>query len=108
MLDETGVDAHHFALRVADFGPNSTFTLGYPPYVAEPWVIEPTESLDKDEIDHFVEIVRRVAQEAYEKPQVILKGPYNCAVGAIDMAASEDPKTMALTWRMYRKKGLKF
>jgi glycine dehydrogenase subunit 2 len=108
MLDETGVGAHHFALRVADFGPNSTFALGYPPYVAEPWVIEPTESLDKDAIDHFVEIVGRVAQEAYENPEVILKGPQNCAVGAIDMAASEDPKTMALTWRMYRKKGLKF
>jgi glycine dehydrogenase subunit 2 len=108
MLDETGVGAHHFALRVADFGPNSTFTLGYPPYVEEPWVIEPTESLDKDEIDRFVEIVRRVATEAYENPEAILKGPQNCAVGEIDMAASEDPKTMALTWRMYRKKGLNF
>ena len=108
MLDETGVDAHHFALRVADFGPNSTFTLGYPPYVAEPWVIEPTESQDKDEIDNFIEIVRTVANEAYENPQQILKGPQNCAVGEIDMAASEDPETMALTWRMYRKKGLKF
>jgi hypothetical protein len=39
---------------------------------------------------------------------VILNGPQNCAVGQIDMAASEDPATMALTWRMYRKKGLKF
>ena len=108
MLDETGIGAHHFALRVADFGPNSTFALGYPPYVEEPWVIEPTESLDKDEIDNFIEIVRRVADEAYENPELILKGPRNCAVGEIDMAASENPATMALTWRMYRKKGLKF
>lgn len=108
MLDETGVDAHHFALRVADFGPNSTFALGYPPYIEEPWVIEPTESLDKDEIDNFIDIVRRVSEEAYTNPGGILKGPQNCAVGEIDMAASEDPKTMALTWRMYRKKGLKF
>jgi len=108
MLDETGVGAHHFSLRVADFGPNSTFALGYPPYVEEPWVIEPTESLDKDEIDNFIEIVRRVADEAYENPELILKGPRNCAVGEIDMAASENPATMALTWRMYRKKGLKF
>jgi glycine dehydrogenase subunit 2 len=93
MLDETGVGAHHFALRVADFGPNSTFTLGYPPYVEEPWVIEPTESLDKDEIDNFIAIVRRVADEAYKNPELILKGPQNCAVGEIDMAASEDPAT---------------
>ena len=108
MLDETGVGAHHFALRVADFGPNSTFTLGYPLYIEEPWVIEPTESLDKDEIDNFIEIVSRVSDEAYKNPEAILKGPRNCAVGEIDMAASEDPETMALTWRMYRKKGLKF
>jgi len=108
MLDETGVDAHHFSLRVADFGPNSTFTLGYPTYVEEPWVIEPTESLDKKEIDNFIDIVRSVAEEAYDNPEIILKGPQNCAVGEVDMAASEDPETMALTWRMYRKKGLKF
>lgn len=108
LLDETGVGAHHFALRVADFGPNSTFTLGYPPYIEEPWVIEPTESLDKNEIDNFIDIVRKVSEEAYANPEALLKGPQNCAVGEIDMAASEDPKTMALTWRMYRKKGLRF
>jgi glycine dehydrogenase subunit 2 len=108
MVEETGVDAHHFSLRVADFGPNSTFTLGYPPYIEEPWVIEPTESMDKDEIDHFIDIVRRVSEEAHTNPEIILKGPQNCSVGEIDMAASEDPKTMALTWRMYRKKGLTF
>ena len=70
MLDETGVGAHHFSLRVADYGPNSTFTLGYPPYIEEPWVIEPTETIDKDEIDHFIEIVRRVSDEAYSNPEL--------------------------------------
>jgi glycine dehydrogenase subunit 2 len=108
MWEETGVDAHHFALRVADYGPNSTFALGYPPYIEEPWVVEPTESMDKDEMDRFVEIVRRVSEEAYTDPSTILQGPQRCAVGEIDMAASEDPETMALTWRMYRKKGLRF
>lgn len=108
MLDETGVGAHHFALRVADFGPNSTFTLGYPPYIEEPWVIEPTETIDKDEIDNFIDIVRRVSDEAYSNPELILHGPKNCAVEEIDMLASEQPETMALTWRMYRKKGLRF
>jgi glycine dehydrogenase subunit 2 len=108
MLDETGVGAHHFVLRVADYGPNSTFALGYPPYIEEPWVVEPTESMDKDEIDNFIDIVRRVSEEAYANPETILKGPQKCSVAEIDMAASEDPKTMALTWRMYRKKGFKF
>jgi len=108
MFDETGVGAHHFSLRVADYGPNSTFALGYPPYIEEPWVIEPTETIDKDEIDRFVDIVRRVSDEAYSNPERILHGPQNCAVEEIDMMASEDPETMALTWRMYKKKGLSF
>lgn len=108
MLDETGVGSHHFALRVCDFGINSTFAFGYPPYIEEPWVIEPTESLDKTELDRFIEVVRQVSEEAYNKPEVVLTAPHNCTIGALDMAASEAPETMALTWRMYRKKGLGF
>jgi glycine dehydrogenase subunit 2 len=108
MFDETGVGAHHFALRVADFGPNSTFTLGYPLYIEEPWVIEPTETIDKDEMDNFIDIVRQVSEEAYSNPETILHGPQNCSVEEIDMMASEAPETMALTWRMYKKKGLEF
>ncbi len=108
MFDHTGVSAHQFSLRVADFGPNSTFAFGYPLYVEEPWVVEPTESLDKDELDRFVDIVAQVSKEAYADPETVLSAPHHCAVGAVDMAASEDPKTMALTWRMYRRKGLKF
>jgi glycine dehydrogenase subunit 2 len=108
MFEETGVGSHHFALRVCDFGINSTFAFGYPLYVDEPWVVEPTESLDKDEIDKFVEVVRQVSKEAYGNPDLVRTAPHNCTVGALDFAASEDPKTMALTWRMYRKKGLRF
>jgi glycine dehydrogenase subunit 2 len=108
MRDETGVGAHHFALRVCDFGVNSTFAFGYPPYIDEPWVIEPTESLDKNEIDRFIEVVRQVSDEAYTNPERVKTAPHNCTVGALDTAASENPKTMALTWRMYRKKKLSF
>jgi glycine dehydrogenase subunit 2 len=108
MFDETGVGSHHFALRLCDFGINSTFAFGYPLYMDEPWVVEPTESLDKDEIDRFVEAARQVSEEAYADPELVKTAPHNCTVGALNMAASEDPKTMALTWRMYRKKGLSF
>ena len=31
-----------------------------------------------------------MADEAYKNPELILKGPQNCVVGEIDMAASED------------------
>ncbi len=108
MLEDTGVGANKFALRLADYGIDSTFTKGYPLYIEEPWVIEPTESLDKAEIDKFIEAVHKVSEEAYANPELVLNAPYNTTIGEIDAAKAEDPSTMALTWRMYRRKELNF
>jgi glycine dehydrogenase subunit 2 len=108
MFEETGVQASNFALRVCDFGINSTFAFGYPLYIEQPWVVEPTESMDIDEMDKFVEVVKQVAAEAYSNPEIVKTAPHHATVGHVDFAKTEDPETMALTWRMYKKKGLKF
>jgi glycine dehydrogenase subunit 2 len=108
MFEETGVQAPNVALRVCDFGINSTFAFGYPLYIEEPWVVEPTESMDIDEMDKFVRVVKQVAEEAYSNPEVVRTAPHCAAVGHVDFAKTENPETMALTWRMYKKKGLSF
>jgi glycine dehydrogenase subunit 2 len=108
MFEETGVQASNFALRVCDFGINSTFAFGYPLYIEQPWVVEPTESMDIDEMDKFVDVVKQVAEEAYSDPESVKTAPHHAAVGHVDFAKTENPETMALTWRMYKKKGLKF
>jgi glycine dehydrogenase subunit 2 len=108
MFEETGVQASNVALRVCDFGINSTFAFGYPLYIDEPWVVEPTESMDIDEMDKFIQVVKQVAEEAYTNPEIVRTAPHCTTVGHVDMAKTENPETMALTWRMYRKKGLNF
>jgi len=108
MFEETGVGAANVALRVCDFGINSTFAFGYPLYIEQPWVVEPTESMDIDEMDKFVQVVRQVAEEAYSNPEVVKTAPHCTTVGHVDAARTENPETMALTWRMYKKKGLEF
>jgi glycine dehydrogenase subunit 2 len=108
MREETGVQAANVALRICDFGMNSTFAFGYPLYVEEPWVVEPTESMDIDEMDKFIQVVKQVAEEAYLKPDLVQTAPHCTTVGRVDFAKTENPETMALTWRMYKKKGLSF
>ncbi len=108
MFEETGVQAPNVALRVCDFGMNSTFAFGYPLYVEQPWVVEPTESMDIDEMDKFIQAVKQVAEEAYSNPESVRSAPHCTTVGHVDAAKTEHPETMALTWRMYKKKGLKF
>jgi glycine dehydrogenase subunit 2 len=108
MFEETGVQAANVALRVCDFGINSTFAFGYPLYIDEPWVVEPTEAMDIDEMDKFVQAVKQVAEEAYTNPEIVRTAPHCTTVGHVDMAKTENPETMALTWRMYKKKGLNF
>jgi glycine dehydrogenase subunit 2 len=108
MFEETGVQAANVALRICDFGINSTFAFGYPLYIEEPWVVEPTETMDIDEMDKFIQVVKQVAEEAYSNPDWVRTAPHCTSVGHVDFAKTENPETMALTWRMYRKKGLKF
>jgi len=108
MFEETGVQAANVALRICDFGINSTFAFAYPLYIEEPWVVEPTESMDIDEMDKFIRVVKQVAEEAYSNPDRVRTAPHCTAVGHVDFPKTENPGTMALTWRMYKKKGLSF
>jgi len=67
-------------------------------------MIEPTETSEKEELDRFIEAMRRICEEAYANPEVVLKAPYNTAVSRLDEVKASHPRTMALSWRMYLKR----
>ena len=67
-------------------------------------MIEPTETFEKEELDRFVDAMRKICQEAYANPEYVLKAPYNTAVSRLDEVRASHPKTMALSWRMHMKK----
>jgi len=67
-------------------------------------MIEPTESFEKEELDRFVEAMRKICEEAYTDPEIVTRAPHNTAVSKLDEVKASHPRTMALSWRMYLKK----
>jgi len=79
-------------------------TVYFPLIVDEALMIEPTESFEKEELDRFVEVMKKISDEAYSTPDVVLEAPKNAAITRLDEAKASHPKTMALSWKMYLKK----
>ena len=100
---ETGVSALNIAKRLLDYGLHAP-TIYFPLIVDEALMIEPTETFEKEELDRFVEAVRKICGEAYTQPETVLKAPHNAAVSRLDEVKASHPKTMALSWRMHLKR----
>ena len=100
LYKETGVRAFNVSKRILDYGMHAP-TIYFPLIVDEALMIEPTESFEKEELDRFVEVMRKISDEAYSTPDVVLEAPKNTAVTRLDEVKASHPKTMALSWRMY-------
>jgi len=104
LKNDTGVSALNLAKRLLDYGLHAPTTY-FPLIVDEALMIEPTESFEKEELDRFIDALRRICEEAYENPQVVLTAPHNTSIPRLDEVKASHPKTMALSWRMHTKKG---
>jgi len=100
---DTGVHSEEFGLRAADFGVHY-WTSHHPWVVPEPCTLEPTESYSKADLDEYIEIMRRVSDEAYSNPELVKTAPHNSTIHKIDTRPFDDPSQWAMTWRAYRKK----
>jgi glycine dehydrogenase subunit 2 len=103
LKNDTGVSASNVAKRLLDYGMHAP-TIYFPLIVEEALMIEPTESFEREELDHFAEVVRGICEEAYRNPETVLKAPHNTAVSRLDEVKASHPRTMALSWRMHLKK----
>jgi glycine dehydrogenase subunit 2 len=97
MARETGVTAAHVSKRLLDFGVHAP-TVYFPLIVEEAMMIEPTETLSKQELDEAVRAFARASDEAYTNPDVVRNAPKNTSVTRIDEAKASHPKTIQLTW----------
>ncbi len=100
LYKETGIHALNVSKRILDYGMHAP-TIYFPLIVDEALMIEPTESFEKEELDRFVEVMRKISDEAYSTPDVVLEAPKNTAVTRLDEVKASHPKTMVLSWRMY-------
>jgi len=103
MSKEKSVRALNVSKKILDYGMHSPTTY-FPLIVEEALMIEPTESFEKEELDRFIEVMKNISKDAHESPDKILEAPQNTAATRLDEVKASHPKTMALSWRMYKKK----
>ena len=80
---EHDVSAMDIAKRLLDYGFHAPTTY-FPLLVPECFLIEPTETEDKSELDGFVEAMKAIRQEMLEDPEVLRSAPHTLPVRRLD------------------------
>ncbi|MEI7473817.1 MAG: aminomethyl-transferring glycine dehydrogenase subunit GcvPB [bacterium] len=91
-----GVNTMGIAKRLIDYDMHPP-TVYFPLIVPEAIMIEPTETEDKETMDHFVEIMLKVAKEIEADPELVLESPLKTPVSKVDEThAARNPN---LRWK---------
>ena len=80
---EKGIRALDIAKRLLDYGYHPP-TIYFPLIVDEAFMIEPTETEDKETLDAFIEVLIKIKEEAEQTPELISDAPFNTAVRRLD------------------------
>ncbi len=95
-LKKYGVRTLDLAKRLSDYGFHAP-TVYFPLIVDEAIMIEPTETEAKSTLDEFIEVMRQIAEEAKENPEMLTSAPHNTPVKRVDEArAARHP---VLRWK---------
>jgi glycine dehydrogenase subunit 2 len=72
-------------------------TIYFPLIVSGAMLIEPTESVGRQELDQFIDAMRSIAREALEDPELVLNAPHSTRIGRLDEATAA--RKPVLRWR---------
>lgn len=87
----TGVTTMDVAKRLLDFGYHAP-TIYFPLLFHEAMMIEPTENESKETIDGFIDVMRRIAKEAIETPDIVKSAPHDAPIRRVDdVLAAKNP-----------------
>jgi glycine dehydrogenase subunit 2 len=91
-----GVHTLDIAKRLIDYGFHP-MTIYFPLIVQGAMLIEPTESVGRQELDQFIDAMRSIAKEAQDDPELVLNAPHNTRIGRLDEAAAA--RKPVLRWK---------
>ena len=87
----TGITTLNVAKRLLDFGFHAP-TIYFPLLFHESLMIEPTETESLETLDKFIEVMRQIAREASENPEIVKSAPHSTpAVHPDDTEAALHP-----------------
>jgi len=91
-----GVHTLDMAKRLIDYGFHP-MTIYFPLIVQGAMLIEPTESVGRQELQQFVDAMKEIAREAVEEPDKVMNAPHTTRIGRLDEAAAA--RKPVLRWR---------
>ena len=92
----TGVTTMDIAKRLLDYGYHAP-TIYFPLLFHEAMMIEPTESESTESTDAFIYVMRTIAREAKENPELVKTAPHTTPIGRVDdVLAAKQPVLTAL------------
>lgn len=84
---KNGVSTLDIAKRLLDFGYHPP-TIYFPLIVSEAMMIEPTECESKETMDEFIAVMRQIADEAENDPELVHSAPHTTIVSRLDEATA--------------------
>ncbi len=89
----TGVTTMDVAKRLLDYGYHAP-TIYFPLLFHESLMIEPTENESKETLDGFIAVMRQIAEEAKNDPELVKSAPHTTPIGRVDdVLAAKHPVT---------------
>lgn len=79
----TGVTTLDIAKRLLDYGYHAP-TIYFPLLFHESLMIEPTETESRETLDEFIDVMRTIAREAIEDPELVKTAPHDTPVSRPD------------------------
>src|SRR5437764_2988011 len=95
-----GVHTLDIATRLIDYG-FPPMTIYFPLLLPGAMLIEPTESVGRQELQQFIEAMRAIAREAQDTPELVLNAPHTTRIGRLDEAAAA--RKPVLRWQPEEK-----
>ncbi len=80
---QSGVTTMDVAKRLLDYGYHAP-TIYFPLLFHESLMIEPTENESKETIDAFIEVMKKIAEEALKHPEYVKTAPHDTPIGRVD------------------------
>lgn len=96
----TGVTTLNVAKRLLDFGFHAP-TIYFPLLFHESMMIEPTETESRETLDEFIGVMKRVAEEAAENPDLVKSAPVTTEISHPDETGAA--KNPVLTYKALKK-----
>ena len=91
-----GVHTLDIAKRLIDYGFHP-MTVYFPLVVEGAMLIEPTESVGRQDLDAFIEAMKDIAVEAQENPDIFHDAPHTTRIGRLDEASAA--RKPVLRWK---------